>query len=366
MSTDTDPATPADAGAPPPAPGPVPPPVRHPMRWTRALWVSVAAFMVWLLLDAPTLQHNAQVSPLGARRTVALDVLGPIATVSRGLQVSHIVSLADGVLGRNGNVPGHGTGLVTVGPTGKGATTPPVHHLETTTDTAAPPATTTTTTVPPDPRPTAADPLRVLIVGDSLGIDLGQALQNDLANTGVVLATLDGRESTGLSRPDYFDWPAELQADVARIDPQVVVVMMGANDPQGFPGPPPVPYGTPQWNVAYGQRVNQFMRIATSRGAPVIWVGMPPMQDPWRNAAMADIDGVDAAQAKKVPRVTFVSSWNLLGGPKGIYLPFIVVNGQAEIVRDPDGTHLSPAGGEVLSQAVLAQMRRKLHITLPG
>ena len=32
----------------------------------------------------------------------------------------------------------------------------------------------TTTTIPPSPkRPTGADPLRVLIVGDSLGIDLG-------------------------------------------------------------------------------------------------------------------------------------------------------------------------------------------------
>jgi len=41
--------------------------------------------------------------------------------------------------------------------------------------------------------------LRVLVVGDSLGIDLGDSLVNDLANTGVVTATLDGKESTGLT-----------------------------------------------------------------------------------------------------------------------------------------------------------------------
>ena len=41
---------------------------------------------------------------------------------------------------------------------------------------------TTPTTVPPNPKdPTAANPLRVLIVGDSIGIDLGDALQPDLA-----------------------------------------------------------------------------------------------------------------------------------------------------------------------------------------
>ncbi len=55
--------------------------------WTRVLGISVAAFLVWLLLFAPTLQHNAQVSPVGARRTVAMDILGPIAATSRALHV---------------------------------------------------------------------------------------------------------------------------------------------------------------------------------------------------------------------------------------------------------------------------------------
>jgi hypothetical protein len=64
------------------------------------------------------------------------------------------------------------------------------------------------------------NPLRVLILGDSLGIDMGGPLQNDLANTGVVQATLDARESTGLTRPDYFNWPAELQSDLGTARPR--------------------------------------------------------------------------------------------------------------------------------------------------
>ena len=75
---------------------------------------------------------------------------------------------------------------------------------------------TTGTTVPGITHPTAADPLRVLILGDSLGIDLGGPLQNDLVNTGVVKATLDARESTGLTRPDYFNWPASCRATSPR------------------------------------------------------------------------------------------------------------------------------------------------------
>jgi hypothetical protein len=209
--------------------------------------------------------------------------------------------------------------------------------------------------------------LRVLILGDSLGIDMGGPLQNDLANTGVVQATLDARESTGLTRPDYFNWPAELQSDLGTARPQVVVIMMGANDPQDFPGPPDVPFTSPQWNVMYAARVAAFMSLAQSGGATVIWVGMPPMQNAALSAKMSDVDAVDQQQAAlRQPHVDFISSWTLLGTAQGAYAPFITnAAGQVINVRTPDGIHLTPAGGEVLSQTVLNYLRGPLHFQLP-
>ena len=61
---------------------------------------------VWFLLYAPTLQHNAQVSPVGTRRTVSLDVTGPVAAISRGLQLSHIVSITGRGNGLSGGTAG--------------------------------------------------------------------------------------------------------------------------------------------------------------------------------------------------------------------------------------------------------------------
>jgi lysophospholipase L1-like esterase len=343
---------------------------RRPAPWFRVLWVCVAAFLLWLLLFAPTLQHNAQVSPVGTRRTVALDVLGPFAATSRALQLSHIVSWTDEATGRTGNQPGNGS-VTVIGPHHSHGTVPvtPPHPG------GQPPGTPTTlghgggppTTVPDMTHPTAANPLRVLIIGDSLGIDLGGPLQNDLANTGVVQATLDARESTGLTRPDYFNWPAQLQADLAAAHPQVVVIMVGANDPQDFPGPPDIPYTSPQWNVMYAARVAAFMGLAQSQGATVIWVGMPPMQNATLSAKMSDVDAVDQQQAaQRKPAVDFISSWTLLGTAQGTYTPFIT-NGAGQVVnvRTPDGIHLTPAGGEVLSQSVLNYLRGPLHVDLP-
>jgi lysophospholipase L1-like esterase len=339
--------------------------------WPRVLKVCVAAFLVWLVLFAPTLQHNAKVSPVGTRRTVALDILGPIAATSRALQLSRIVSETDALTGRTGNQPGNGS-VTVIGPRHHHHGPPPKKPgggsgVPSTGGGGGGGGRGPTTTAPGMTNPTAADPLRVLILGDSLGIDMGGPLQNDLANTGVAQATLDARESTGLTRPDYFNWPAELQTDLGTARPQVVVIMIGANDPQDFPGPPDVPYSSPQWNVIYAGRVAAFMHLAQSEGATVLWVGMPPMQRPQLSSEMADINAIDQRQAaQSAPPIHFISSWTLLGTPQGTYTPFIT-NGSGQVVnvRTPDGIHLTPAGGEVLSQAVLNYLRGPLHIDLP-
>jgi hypothetical protein len=322
-------------------------------RWTRVLLLGLGAFGVWFLLFAPTLQHNAQVSPVGKRRTVSLDLVGPVASVSRALQLSRIVSAT----GREDSKPGGTVGLTFSGPTSHRHRPP---HQNSGQHPASLPGPTTTTTAPPDPkRPTAANPLRVLIVGDSIGLDMGGALQSDLATTGVVNAALDARESTGLTRPDYFNWPAELQNDLKSADPQVVVVMIGANDAQDFLGPPDVPYTSSQWNTLYAQRASQFMQLAGSGGATVVWVGMPPMRDPNLSGQMMDINAVDSHQATAAtPPVTFVNTVKSLGTAQGGYTAF-VTNAAGQIVntRTPDGTHLTPGGSQVVAQQVIAGLQ---------
>jgi lysophospholipase L1-like esterase len=324
--------------------------------WRHVLKLGVAAFALWFLLYAPTLQHNAQVSPVGTRRTVSLDLTGPVAAVSRALQLSHIVSIT----GRGSGLGGPSGGLTVSGPRPGGQAVGGSQPKSGSNPTKGGTAPTTPTTVPPNPKdPTAANPLRVLIVGDSIGIDLGDALQPDLAQTGVVTAALDGRVSTGLTRPDYFNWPAELAADLKSQNPQVVVIMIGANDAQDFLGPPDVPYTSPQWNTLYAQRVAQFMQIAQSGGATVVWVGMPPMQNPGLNAQMSDVDAVVQQQAVKThPPVTYLSTARSLGTAQGGYTAF-VTNGAGQVVnvRTPDGTHLTPGGGQLVAQQVIAELQ---------
>ncbi|HXZ61667.1 MAG TPA: DUF459 domain-containing protein [Acidimicrobiales bacterium] len=331
---------------------PAPPDGRQRARWTRVLALGLGGFALWFLLFAPTLQHDAQVSPVGTRRTVSLDITGPVAALSRGLQLSRIVS----VTGRTNRLPGGTVGLTVSGPTSQD---PPAGAARPTRAKHGAAGRTRPTSPANPKKPTPAQPLRVLIVGDSIGLDVGGPLQSDLAGTGVVNAALDARESTGLTRPDYFDWPVELTSDLAQVHPQVVVIMIGGNDAQDFLGPPDVPFSSPEWNTLYAQRVAQFMQNAHSGGAAVIWVGMPPMQNPTLNAQMQDINAVVQQQAAAVkPPVTYLSTDKMLGTPQGGYTAFVTTAaGQVVNVRSPDGIHLTTGGGQVVAQQVIDQLR---------
>jgi lysophospholipase L1-like esterase len=331
--------------------------------WTRALVIGLICFGVWLLLDAPSLQASAEASPFGTRRTVSMDVVGPIAAVSRGLQLSHVVGWTDDLLGRS---QGGGPALAVATPhQGKLPTPFPIS----TTPSTTPGGSTTPTTFPPlNTAPSPANPMRVLVVGDSIGIDLGQALVNDLAGTDVVSPTLDGRIDTGLSRPDYFNWPDELVVDLLNDHPQLVVVMIGANDPQNIQvDGDRLTYGTPAWNAAYATRVDAFIELALSTGAHVLWVGMPPMSDPGLNASMDNLNSIVRSQVALHPgEATFFDTRTVLGTPQGAFTPYLTNAAGAEVnVRTPDGIHLTSDGAEVLSQAVMNAMRSTLHIALP-
>ena len=70
----------------------------------------------------------------------------------------------------------------------------------------------TTTTEPPVKErttPSAADPAELLILGDSDAGTFGPYLKTLLDATGIVTTTVDYKVSSGLSRPDFFDWPAQ-------------------------------------------------------------------------------------------------------------------------------------------------------------
>jgi hypothetical protein len=228
-----------------------------------------------------------------------------------------------------------------------------------------------TTTTNPDAglptlaQPTASDPLRVLEIGDSLGEDLGFQLNVQLPATGVATVAADAVGDTGLSNENYYDWPVHLQQDIATSHPQIVVIFLGGNDGQGFDvNGVPADFGTAAWIAAYTQRVDQMLEESNQAGARVVWVGMPPMQDPALNSEMQQIDAIFEQQTEKFHGTFYLPSAPVLAPNGQFTFQLTTSNGQTEVIRTPDGVHLTSPGAQLLSQAVIQAIDTRWHLSL--
>jgi hypothetical protein len=227
------------------------------------------------------------------------------------------------------------------------------------------------TVVPsPTPIPTVrpaspAEPLRLWVGGDSLAGIFGQSLVRMSSDTGLISATLDYRISTGLARPDYFDWPAQLQKVSIEADPEIVVLVFGSNDSQGLRTPAGDVYQpmSDGWRTEYARRVGGVMDLLDKPGRLIVWVGLPPMRDGDFSTRLADINAIAASEADKRAGVIYVDSWSVLGDPSGQYAAYLTDGaGHVELVREPDGVHLTRAGGDRLAAVVLAAIEREVNL----
>jgi hypothetical protein len=226
-------------------------------------------------------------------------------------------------------------------------------------------AATTVATVPattPDAgrTPTEEDPLRLYIAGDSDAGNLGPPLQRDLEQTGLVDSTLEYKVSTGLTRPDFFDWPAKLQSDVARLNPDTVVVTFGGNDAQDMLlDGRSQPVDSDAWRTEYARRVGAVMDFLSADGRTLIWVGIPNAKSGDFRNRLEILEQVTRAEADKRPQVHYVDVWNLFVGRSGGYADFIIDprDNQGKLVRADDGFHLNQTGADILALTVAEVIR---------
>jgi len=213
--------------------------------------------------------------------------------------------------------------------------------------------------------PSTSTPLRVLEIGDSLGIDLGDQLEAQLDASAVASTMVASVGDSGLSNTTYLDWPRHLAGLLATDRPEIVVIFIGANDDQGLDvnGIASAP-GTLAWVAAYSRRVDDLVHEATGSGARVVWVGMPLMANSALNAAMQREDSIYARETASVSAALYVSSVAALD-PSGVYeTNGEDLSGRQAALRTPDGVHLTPAGAGVLARAVIRALDQRWDVAL--
>ena len=205
-------------------------------------------------------------------------------------------------------------------------------------------------------------PLNLWIIGDSFLELFGPALVNRSIDTGVIDAGVDFRYVSGLSRPDFFDWPTYIADELPDIDPDAVVVMFGGNDAQDVQlGGKRFDVGTQAWADLYSIRVAEAMDALLAGADRVYWVGLPIMRSDRFTTNVLTMNAAYQSEAAKRPGVTYISSFDLFSDENGEYSPYL----DGKLMRFTDGAHFVWNGAYRLADAMLPVIAADWNIHLP-
>lgn len=229
------------------------------------------------------------------------------------------------------------------------------------------PATTTSTTLRGDRVPTPADPLRVVLAGDSVMAGLAPAARAALQSAGAadvryVLTPTILREEHARA-----DWEAQLEA----FDPDLVVMFIGgweAREAEIGSGQSIV-FGAPGWRPDYEAAVvDPWVRMISSKGAEVVWIGSPEMPNAVMEDAFARLDGVYQDVPNRFPQVSFFEAADAIGGAGDRTTAVITTETGARVrSRQLDGLHLCSDGAARLAAQLAAQVEKGWALPLkPG
>ena len=308
----------------------------------QAMVAVLVALLLASLLNADRLAYTARTQPFGWQRTWAMRVTGALETTSDALLLNRPRQFLARLTDNEDPPPPDPTSDVDIVRPGAGGVT--------------------TTTRPPEFRvPSEAEPVRILVAGDSLMGFIGPALVNELEGHPVEV-TEDWKVATGLARPDVLNWPAQLNADMAQLDPEVVILGFGGNDMQDMDTDRGrVAVGTEAWKTEYQRRVAQVLNAVEAPHRTVYWIGLPgTTRDNIERAAPAQTAAVRAEISAR-PWAHFVDTRPLLS-PDGTYTMYLVDPDGTEVkVREGDGVHPNLAGATRMiaptAQAIIVERK---------
>lgn len=211
-------------------------------------------------------------------------------------------------------------------------------------------------------------PYKALIVGDSfMAGSLGMEIQRSLSLYKDFTVIKEAKSSTGLSRPDYYDWNEKIKELISLNKPNIVIIMFGANDAQNIPMQDNngFIYGTNLWDKEYGKRVYSFLKILKENNIFVVWIGNPIARDIGYSNRMSHLNSLYKKETTKFFNSEFLETWDMLSDSNGQYTDYLIdTNNQTRLAREPDGIHVNSFGGKIVADSIVKQLSNYFEMSL--
>lgn len=217
-------------------------------------------------------------------------------------------------------------------------------------------------------------PYRILIIGDSFIAvygGVGDPLEKELLSYKEVEVHRLGRVSSGLSRPDYFNWELTIKELISQYKFNISIVMLGLNDAQALTtseGKVVVNYlkfGKEEWIKEYAKRVSDLLAIFKENNITVFWIGLPVMKNKSYSDKIQILNQIYETEVKKSENAYFISTQELLTDDKGNYIAYLTdEKGKQKLIRASDGIHLTFFGGKIVVKKVIENMAKVMKLEL--
>ncbi len=305
----------------------------------QSVWLSyVIALLLFLMLTSGDLVRTVRAMDIGPVRAVTLPVAQGIDRVSNLLSINRPADALGAALGREVHDPPEQQVDFKASKTTPKDATPPLREV------------------------TANVPLEVHVVGDSMGQPLGQLMEAAAVKDPTLDVTYEYKISSGLARPDYYNWPARLANVASEVKPEALVMMIGGNDAQELtdPGGNVVARpGTPEWSVEYRHRVDQVFDGLRADNRRLFWVLQPNVASAKHQASVVAMNTQVRESAADRPWVTLIDGPALTAGPDGGYADFVTLpDGKQISCRHGDGVHLTVGCTQLVSDATVSDIAK--------
>ena len=202
-----------------------------------------------------------------------------------------------------------------------------------------------------DQEPAPGAPRDVLILGDSGMVDVQPPLEAAFNAAGVGHIELGAGPGFGLSQP--VSWREDWRASIERVDPQLVVIMLGGWD---------LRFIADQGDEAYQRLMSEAVDILSARGARIIWLPMlPGGSTKWKDVDDALVNSIIATLPTLHPGVVFSPSiGDSLLRPDGTFgRTYVDEAGDTIYLRKADAWHLCQEGAARYTEALMAEAVRE-------
>jgi hypothetical protein len=212
-------------------------------------------------------------------------------------------------------------------------------------------------------QPTRADPLKVLVVGDSLSTYVELQMDQLSHHAGLLQIKGTHADGTGLANPAFYNWQKEAGLESQAHHPEVVVMVLGGNERMNMktPSGQRVYVGTDAWVDEYARRVVAVMQTYLNGGAKVIyWSGPPTARDAGWNSLYRSVNSAVERAALAVPHARYVDLYHGTA-VNGHYADRVPFDGHVIAdARQGDGIHWTVAGSQLPASLELAALSTDL------